>query len=163
MHRPGTCVPKDLPARFIAFAAMSSTEDPIPEYRCWQLLATTSVGHLALSVRALPVIVPVQYHLHGRSMLVCLGHHQIPERSLHQAIIAFTADAIDPATRSGWSVHVQGRSAIAPRPAAHAACGQPAAGQIIQIQPGIITGHRVTLCPAIDSLRTAGTRTAHHG
>ena len=96
---------------------MSSPEDLIPEYRCWQLLATASVGRLALSVRALPVILPVQYCLDGRSLLICLGYHQIPERSLNQTIIAFAADAIDPATgpaglfmsradrqsRSGWA------------------------------------------------------------
>ena len=124
---------------------MSSPDDLIPEYRCWQLLATASVGRLALSVRALPVILPVQYHLDGRSLLVCLGHHQIPERSLNQTIIAFTADAIDPATRSGWSVQVQGQSAIPQRLDVDTACGQPAAGQLVQIRSGTITGHRVHL------------------
>lgn len=140
---------------------MSSPEDLIPEYRCWQLLATASVGRLALSVRALPVILPVQYCLDGRSLLICLGYHQIPERSLNQTIIAFAADAIDPATRSGWSVHVQGRSAIPERLGVETACGQPAAGQIVQIQPGIIIGHRVHQCPFIDSLLTAGARSAN--
>ena len=139
---------------------MSGPEDLIPEYRCWQLLATASIGRLALSVRALPVILPVQYYLDGRSLVVCLGHHQITERSLNQTIIAFGADAIDPATRSGWSVHVQGRSTIPERLGVDVACGQPTAGQIVQIQPGIITGHRVHLCPFIDSLLMVGVRSA---
>ena len=140
---------------------MSGTDDLIPEHQCWQLLATASVGRLALSVRALPVILPVQYYLDGRSLLVCLGHHQIPERSLNQTIIAFAADAIDPATRSGWSVHVQGRSAIPRRLGVDTACGQSAAGQIVQIEPGIITGHWMHLCPFIDSLLTVGERSAN--
>jgi hypothetical protein len=32
--------------------------DVLPERECWRLLAMVSVGRLALSVRALPVIVP---------------------------------------------------------------------------------------------------------
>jgi hypothetical protein len=155
-----TCVPKGVPAGVHSLLAMSSPEDLIPEYRCWQLLATASVGRLALSVRALPVILPVQYCLDGRTLLVCLGHRQIPERSLNQTIIAFAADAIDPAARSGWSVHVQGRSAVPQRLGVETACGEPSAGQIVQIQPGIITGHRVQLGPFIDSVLTAGARSA---
>jgi len=71
-----------------------------------------SVGRLVLSVRALPLIVPVQYCLDGRRLAICLGHLELPERSLDETIIAFTADSIDPVTRSGWSVQVQGRSVI---------------------------------------------------
>ena len=140
---------------------MNGSQDLIPEYRCWQLLATASVGRLALSVRALPVILPVQYYLDGRSLLVCLGHHQIPERSLNQTIIAFAADAIDPATRSGWSVQVQGQSAIPQRLGTEVACGQPTAGQVVRIHRGVITGHRVRLCPFIDSLLMAGVPSAN--
>jgi len=67
---------------------MSVPDEPIPEHRCWELLATVSVGRLALSVRALPVILPVQYYLDGRRLAICLGHHEIPERSLNDVIIA---------------------------------------------------------------------------
>jgi hypothetical protein len=91
---------------------MDTPWETIPSQRCWELLATASVGRLALSVHALPVILPVQYYLTGHRLAVCLGHHAIPERSLNDAIIAFTADAIDPLTRSGWSVQIQGRSIV---------------------------------------------------
>ena len=37
-----------------------------------------SVGRLALSVRALPVIVPVQYYLDGRRLAVCRGTTSCP-------------------------------------------------------------------------------------
>ena len=76
------------------------------------MLATASVGRLALSVRALPLIVPVQYYLDGRRLALCLGHHELPERALDETVVAFAADSIDPVTRSGWSVQVQGRSVI---------------------------------------------------
>jgi Pyridoxamine 5'-phosphate oxidase len=130
---------------------MRTPEEPIPADQCWELLATAAVGRLALSVRALPVILPVQYHLDGHRLAVCLGHHEIPERSLNDTVIAFAADAIDPLTRSGWSVQVQGRSAIL-RLGVDTGCGRPASGQVVRIEPGMISGHRMHLCPFIDAL-----------
>jgi len=127
------------------------SEDLISEEECWELLAGTSVGRLALSVRALPVILPVQYYLDGRQLAVCLGHRQLPGRSLN-AIIAFAADAIDPTSRSGWSVQVQGRSTGPQQLGVDTDCGQPTAGQIVHIEPVTIGGYRVHLCPFIDSL-----------
>jgi hypothetical protein len=131
---------------------MDTPWDQIPTQRCWELLGTASVGRVALSVRALPVILPVQYHLTGRRLAVCLGHHAIPERSLNDAVIAFSADAIDAATRSGWSVQVQGRSFIPRRDGFDTACGQPSAGQLVEIEPGTVSGYHVHLCPFIDRL-----------
>jgi hypothetical protein len=123
----------------------------IPEPECWELLASASVGRIALSIRALPAIVPVQYYLDGRTLAVCLGHRELPERALN-AVVAFAADAIDPQTRSGWSVLVQGRSTTPSQLRTGAECGWPAAGQIVQIEPVIISGYRMYLCPFIHSL-----------
>jgi hypothetical protein len=123
----------------------------IPEPECWELLASTSVGRIALSIGALPAILPVQYYLDGQTLAVCLGHRSLPERALN-AVVAFAADAIDPQTRSGWSIQVQGRSATARQPRIDTDCGWPAAGQVVQIEPEIVTGYRMYLCPFIDSL-----------
>jgi hypothetical protein len=131
---------------------MGGPSDQIPSQRCWELLATASVGRVALSVQALPVILPVQYHVSGRRLAVCLGHHSIPARSLDETVIAFTADSIDPAARSGWAVQIQGRSSIPRLDDFDVACGQPAVGQIVEIEPGTITGYYVHLCPFINAL-----------
>ena len=135
---------------------MTGHADVLSERECWQLLATVSVGRLALSVRALPVIVPVQYYLDGRRLAVCLGHRELPERSLDETIIAFTADAIDPVTRSGWWVQVQGRSVMPRGFRIGTDCGWPAVAQVVEIEPGTVGGHRVHLCPFIDALLAAG-------
>ena len=135
---------------------MTARDDALSERECWELLATVSVGRLALSVRALPVIVPVQYYLSGRRLAVCLGHHELSERSLDETIIAFAADSIDPAARSGWSVQVQGRSVIPRGLRIGTDCGWPAAAQIVEIEPGTISGHRMHLCPFIDALLARG-------
>ena len=136
---------------------MTAQDDALSERECWELLATVSVGRLALSVRALPVILPVQYCLNGRRLAVCLGHHGLPERALDETIIAFSADSIDPVTRSGWSVQVQGRSVVPRRLRIDTDCGWPAAAaQVVEIEPGKISGHRMHLCPFIDTLLIAG-------
>jgi Pyridoxamine 5'-phosphate oxidase len=132
---------------------MDEGDDLIPERECWELLASASVGRIALSIHALPAIFPVQYHLDGRNLALCLGHHQLPERALN-AVVAFAADAIDPASRTGWSVQVQGQASSLRQPMAGDFCGQPTGGQVVQIEPGTISGHRVHLCPFIDSLRS---------
>jgi hypothetical protein len=133
---------------------MTAHDDALSERECWELLATASVGRLALSVRALPVIVPVQYYLAGRRLAVCLGHRELPGRALDETIIAFAADSIDPVTRSGWSVQVQGRSVIPHGLRIDADCGWPAVAQVVQIEPGRISGQRMHLCPFIDALLT---------
>lgn len=136
---------------------MTAHDDALSERDCWELLATVSVGRLALSVRALPVILPVQYYLDGHRLALCLGHHGVPERALHETIIAFSADSIDPVTRSGWSVQVQGRSVIPRGLRVDTDCGWPSsAAQVVEIEPGRISGRRMRLCPFIDALLAAG-------
>ena len=137
---------------------MTIAEDAISEQECWYLLATTSVGRLALSVRALPVILPVQYYLDDHDIAACLGHRELPERSLDDAITAFAADSIDPSTRAGWSVEVQGRSVLSRQAASGTTCPQHAPGQVVRIEPTTLTGHRVHLCPFIDEMRAASRR-----
>lgn len=126
---------------------MTIAEDAISEQECWYLLATGSVGRLALSVRALPMILPVQYYLDDRTITACLGHRELPERSLDEAIIAFGADSIDPRTHVGWSVEVQGRSVLAREAGFDATCTQHAPGQVVRIEPTTLTGRWVRLCP----------------
>jgi nitroimidazol reductase NimA-like FMN-containing flavoprotein (pyridoxamine 5'-phosphate oxidase superfamily) len=138
---------------------MTVHDDALSERECWELLATASVGRLALSVRALPVILPVQYYLDDRRLAVCLGHHGLPERALDETIIAFAADSIDPVTRSGWSVQVQGRSVVPRGRRIDTDCGWPAAAaQVVEIEPGRISGHRMHLCPFIDMLLASSPR-----
>jgi hypothetical protein len=134
---------------------MTAHRDALPERECWEMLATASVGRLALSVRALPLIVPVQYYLDDHRLAVCLGHHELPERALDETVIAFAADSIDPVTRSGWSVQVQGKSVIPRGLRIGTECGWSAVAQVVEIEPARISGHWMHLCPFIDALLAA--------
>jgi hypothetical protein len=50
--------------------------------------------------------LPVQYYLDDRTITACLGHRELPERSLDEAIIAFGADSIEPTTLTGHWVRL---------------------------------------------------------
>jgi uncharacterized protein len=130
---------------------MEMTELLIPERECWELLAGVSVGRVALSLHALPVILLVQYYVAGHALAVCLGRREIPEQSL-DAIVAFAADAIDPVSESGWIVQIQGRATIPRQLGVAESCGWPPAGQVVRIEPGTVIGYRMRLCPFANAL-----------
>lgn len=117
----------------------------LPE--CWEFLAHQSVGRLALSIQALPAVLPVQYYLADRTFAICLGHFRAPDRIIDNSVVAFAVDSIDLVSMSGLSVQVQGTlSPLSPR-GMRSDCGQPAAGQVVCLTPATISGHKLQLCP----------------
>lgn len=74
---------------------------------CRALLETTDVGRLALSSGALPVVLPVQYHVFGdRLLLRAPGHHELGD-DLDDQIVGFEADRLV-GGGVGWCVTVTG-------------------------------------------------------
>ena len=124
-----------------------TTDDPITEAECWALLASASVGRLALSLQALPAILPVQYYLAGDRIALCLGHYPVPSQAVANTVAAFAADAIDTATSQGWAVQVLGKLAPPQSMDRPSDCGQHAGGQVIHLAPATIAGQRLHLCP----------------
>src|ERR1019366_2441149 len=121
-------------------------KEVLSEGECWQLLATASVGHLALSVHALPAILPVQYYLEYSRIAACLGQFDVPDQSGHDAVVAFSVDQFDEKSASGWFVNVIGFSTFDHRVSGELNdCGEPAAGQIVHLEPKVVTGQRLTL------------------
>ena len=113
---------------------------------CWELLATATVGRIALSVRALPAIVPVRYLVDEPAVAINLGRPGLPEATVHDAVVAFAVDAIDVETASGWMVQMQGWTKIAP----FSGPGDPGPStgdQVLRLVPAMVTGHRFTLEP----------------
>jgi hypothetical protein len=123
------------------------TDVPISEAESWALLASVSVGRLALSLQALPAILPVQYYLDGDKIALCLGHYHVPGHSITNTVAAFAADAIDTSTAQGWAVQVLGKLAPSQWMNGPGECGQPAGGQVIHLTPATIAGQRLHLCP----------------
>jgi len=85
---------------------VASLED-VPRAECLALLATAKVGRVGLLVDGRSEILPVNFALDGETVLFRTGEGTV----LNQAsltIVAFEADHLDPVTRAGWSVLVQG-------------------------------------------------------
>lgn len=76
--------------------------------QCLALLASTDRARVALSTRALPVIVPVRYRLVGAEIVIdsCTGVLAAAAAGGH--IVCLQAEVVDPATSVAWSVAVTG-------------------------------------------------------
>jgi hypothetical protein len=122
--------------------------EPIPAEQCWDLLKTVSIGRLALSVGALPAILPVQYYLDGDEIAACLGFLAVPQQAVSDTVVAFAADAFDESAGTGWSVQAQGMARL-DHHLDHAACGDPVLGMMVRLTPAMMSGHRVRLCPLL--------------
>ena len=120
-------------------------DDAISAARCWALLHQGWFGHLSVSVNALPLIVPVEYCVRGDEIALCLGRCALPSGAL-DAVVGFATEALDPETREGWSIQVQGRSR-ASEPGSTSTCARHDQGQIAYLTPQTINGQYLRLGP----------------
>ena len=74
---------------------------------CWALLGASGVGRIAVSIVGVPRIIPVNYSVAGDVIYFRTAPGTILNNVTLQKV-AFEADAVDPASRSGWSVCVVG-------------------------------------------------------
>lgn len=125
----------------------SPSENAIMASACWDLLRDGWFGRVALSVDALPAILPVEYRLDRDELAICLGQYRLSQRSLNNSVVAFATDAIDTTTHIGWTVQVQGRARLVEPHDTSTDCGQHEHGQIIYLTPHTIGGQRLQLCP----------------
>ena len=91
---------------------------PVPERldeaECLRLISPGGIGRLAYSGRFGLVVLPVNYKLHEGSIVFRTAQDSPTDTDLRTGIagaeyrVAFEVDDIDPGTREGWSVLVQG-------------------------------------------------------
>lgn len=78
---------------------------------CWNLLRSTDIGRLAVSIRNRPDIFPVNYLVDDETIVI----NTAPGTKLAAAVlgrsVAFEADVLDPINQRGWSVVVKGDAA----------------------------------------------------
>src|SRR5665213_4157934 len=113
---------------------------------CRRLLRTEPLGRIALSVQALPAVVPVLFHLAGDRVVFTVETDAL-FAALTNNIVAFEVDHIDVETHEGWAVVAVGRS----RPVAGAVpLGRvhdsedalPPSGRLIAISLDRLSGRR---------------------
>jgi uncharacterized protein len=95
------CRADDARVNEISSAGLTRTE-------CLALLGTTEFGHLTLTRRALPMVVPAHYVLDGERVLIHASTGGKPDLWRDGEIVALHVDAFDVDQRAGWSVSVTG-------------------------------------------------------
>jgi nitroimidazol reductase NimA-like FMN-containing flavoprotein (pyridoxamine 5'-phosphate oxidase superfamily) len=89
---------------------MPSTDIEVLGFReCLALLRSVPVGRLVFSANALPAIRPVNFALVD-GQIVVRGARGSWADKLDSMVVAFEADQIDAATRTGWNVVVVGKA-----------------------------------------------------
>lgn len=114
---------------------------------CRALLGTIRLGRVALSSRALPIIVPVAYTYVGDEILMSAASTLVRRAAYAGDVICFEADAHDDGGAL-WSVLVTGRLAIFARPRAAQATGvwtDPAVSELVSLQTALVSGRRTTM------------------
>jgi nitroimidazol reductase NimA-like FMN-containing flavoprotein (pyridoxamine 5'-phosphate oxidase superfamily) len=79
---------------------------------CRALLATSEIGRVGVSVRALPAIFPVRFTMLDDDVVFRTSRETLLAKVAADAVVAFEADAIDDGHRTGWSVLVVGRAEL---------------------------------------------------
>jgi uncharacterized protein len=82
----------------------------LPTEECWQLLTSQPVGRLAWSGPHGPTVIPVNFAVDGRNVLIRTKAYSQAARECDDTMVAFQADSFDEEAREGWSVLVRGRA-----------------------------------------------------
>ena len=95
----------------MAWSAPAAALRELSRARCLELLATAGLGRVGVSLRALPVILPVRYAVIGGRVVFRTAPGSKLTAATRRSVVAFEADRHDPCGAWGWSVLVQGVAA----------------------------------------------------
>lgn len=128
-------------------AGRQVVELPGPE--CWKLLGSVVLGRVVFSHHALPAVRVVR-HLVDENAIIVRSPRDDVITGHGETVVCYEADDMDADRRTGWSVVVTGVARPVREPAAMArygrllaACAAGEAGQVIAIEPRLITGRRL--------------------
>ena len=85
---------------------------PLTSGESLALLASTPVGRVVFTERALPAVLPVTFVVDGDTIVVRTARGSRLARAAVGGVLAFEADELHPASRTGWSVVVTGQAYI---------------------------------------------------
>lgn len=79
---------------------------------CLELVGTKSVGRIAFCSAEGPVVLPVNYLVHGDAVVFRTSPHNSLARQVNGTRAAFEVDEVDEFTQSGWSVLIRGTAEL---------------------------------------------------
>ncbi|MGA4994474.1 pyridoxamine 5'-phosphate oxidase family protein [Nonomuraea bangladeshensis] len=88
----------------------SSGLQVLTDEECLRLLASTPIGRIVFTDRALPAVQPVAFCLDGDGIVIRTGVGSKLAAATRRAVVAFEVDDYDPVLRTGWSVSVVGHA-----------------------------------------------------
>jgi uncharacterized protein len=93
---------------------MTARLEEIPQQECVHLLASCSLGRLAVMVDGAPEIFPVNHTLDPETgnIVFPTNNRTKLQAALHWPKVAFEVDGLDPHGLSGWSVMVLGHAEV---------------------------------------------------
>jgi nitroimidazol reductase NimA-like FMN-containing flavoprotein (pyridoxamine 5'-phosphate oxidase superfamily) len=116
---------------------------------CLRLLALAHWGRVAITVGALPAILPVRFVLDGKEILFRAGHDTALAAGTQGAVVAFQVDGGDESAPGHWSVlatglarHVDGSDLGRAAERALPAWSAERPDHVIALAPEVISGRR---------------------
>jgi len=79
---------------------------------CWELLGTMQFARLAWNSGSGPVLLPVNYVLHDRTVWMRTTAYSTIAEQVDESQIAVEVDDVDRETHVGWSVLLRGRAEV---------------------------------------------------
>ena len=79
---------------------------------CLELLAQVEIGRIALSMDALPVILPVAFALIDDQVHFWSMRDSKVDAAVDNRVVAFESGAYEPEAGTGWSVLIQGMTQV---------------------------------------------------
>ena len=89
---------------------MESVLAVLSREQCLRLMATVPVGRVIYTRHAMPAVEVVNFTVDTGDIVFRTAPSGKLLAAIRGAVVAFEADALDPATRSGWSVTAVGRA-----------------------------------------------------
>jgi nitroimidazol reductase NimA-like FMN-containing flavoprotein (pyridoxamine 5'-phosphate oxidase superfamily) len=125
--------------------------DVLPPSECVVGLASQRIGRIALSIDALPAVLPVYYVLAGTTVVFRTRGGGALDRHCRNTVVAFEVDSHDASRREGWSVMLVGTANVLGRAEDLAAfsneldrIGAPEGDVLVGVEPGSLTGRALS-------------------
>jgi nitroimidazol reductase NimA-like FMN-containing flavoprotein (pyridoxamine 5'-phosphate oxidase superfamily) len=118
---------------------------------CFELLASQPIARLGLSMKAMPVVLPVNFLLDGDQIVLRTAEGSKLQAALSHSVVAVEVDDYDPVSHTGWSVLVRGTSWVVEDPGEVARLSQlwirpwanEQADQWVAVAIDMISGRRI--------------------
>lgn len=118
--------------------------------QCLELMTTSRLGRIAVTIGAVPAIFPVAYRLLDGQIIFRAGVGTNLHRAAANKVVAFEVDDVDLSTREGWSVvavgmarEVKDHDAVSPDVDGAPRLWEPSSGShVIVIMPAFLSGRR---------------------